>query len=247
MLNFLKNYASTTIKQAASDATAALAAFDPEGATEAQISQMEEALDTIGVKLAKTKTQHAGAQSALAAAVKLHDTRMKAAEMLSADPSKEKSLETMVKLIEDSEPEIEDLRKAEADYAIDLAALSSAYDDAANKLKTARRTLEQAHRDMDRAKLNEARAKERAETAAVAAGVHQGADTLNVALDAMKRKAKAANEAADAANMKASVLAPSKAENDPAIAAALAAASGSTVGTTMTIQERLAALKQKAA
>jgi hypothetical protein len=91
---------------------------------------------------------------------------------------------------------------------------------------------------MERADLAAHRAKDRAATAQIAAGV---------ALDAMSRKTQAAQDAADAANRKASVLTPQDHEKeDPNIAGALAAAAG-TPPAPASAADRLAALKARAA
>jgi hypothetical protein len=100
---------------------------------------------------------------------------------------------------------------------------------------------------MERAAADADRARDRAQAAEIAAGVKKGGDTLNVALDAMTRKTQAAQDAADAANRKATVLTPQDHEKeDPNIAAALAAASGAPAAPT-NVADRLAALKAKAA
>jgi hypothetical protein len=94
--------------------------------------------------------------------------------------------------------------------------------------------------------LLEGRAKEKADAAALTAGIHQNSNTLNVALDAMKRKTQMANDAAAAANMKVSALVPTETTTDPNIASAMAQVDGTLDKATMPLADRLAALKNKA-
>lgn len=251
-LHFFGSYASTKVKDAAKSAVDALVAFDPEGATQAQIDLMEKSLDSLGLKLSDVKRQYDEAKAHLDAAAKLNDTRLAAAELLqqqisAGDASKQKSLDSLLTIVEQAQPELDGLKKDASDVKSYLDELQTAYSTAAEKLKAARRQLDQAHRDMERASLAESRAKDRAETAAIAAGVRTGGDTLNVALDAMQRKTQAAQDAAAAANLKATTLAPQDHEKeDPAIAAALAAAAGAPAEP-QSAADRLAALKNRAA
>lgn len=248
MLNFLTAFAGQKVKDAAKSATAALVAFDPKGATEAQISLMDGQLDDLGKKVAGTQRQYTEAKAALDAATKLNAQRLTAAETLQAqvtggDASKEASLTKLLDIIEQAQPDLNGLKQDESQVKAYLADLQTAYDAAADKLKTARRDLGQAQRGMERAGLSEQRALDRADAAALAAGVHSGGDALNTALDAMKRKTAAATDAANAANLKASTLAPQDHEkDDPAIAAAMADASGQPAKP-QSAAERLAALK----
>jgi chromosome segregation ATPase len=251
-LHFFGSYASTKVKDAAKSAVDALVAFDPEGATQAQISLMETSLDTLGVKLSSVQRQYDEAKQHLDAASKLNTTRLTAAETLqqqiaAGDASKQQSLDTLLGIIEQGQPELDALKKDETDVKTYLAELQSAYSSAAEKLKAAHRQLEEAHRTMERANLAADRAKDRADTAAIAAGVRSGGDTLNVALDAMQRKTRAAEDAAAAANLKANTLAPQDHEReDPNIAAALAAAAGAPAAP-QSSADRLAALRNRAA
>ncbi|MGY3582436.1 chromosome segregation ATPase [Bradyrhizobium sp. USDA 4341] len=251
-LNFFGSYATTKVKDAAKSAVDALVAFDPEGATQAQISLMEQSLDTLGVKLSSVQRQYDEAKQHLDAALKLNSTRLTAAETLqqqiaSGDASKQQSLDTLLGIIEQAQPELDALKRDENDVKGYLAELQTAYSSAAEKLKAAHRQLDEAHRNMERANLASERAKDRADTAAIASGVRSGGDTLNVALDAMQRKTRAAEDAAAAANLKANTLAPQDHEKeDPNIAAALAAAAGAPTAP-QSSADRLAALKNRAA
>jgi hypothetical protein len=98
---------------------------------------------------------------------------------------------------------------------------------------------------MVHATLEEQRAASRAETARAVAGLGSGSGSgINVALDAMTRTAQETRDRAAALDMKAKALTGAKtAEQDPNIAAAMAAAAGTAANAT--IADRLAALRQR--
>jgi hypothetical protein len=96
---------------------------------------------------------------------------------------------------------------------------------------------------MERASIEEQRVAERAETARAVAGLSSGSG-INVALDAMTRTAQQTRDRAAALDMKAKALSGAKtAEEDPNIAAAMAAAAGTAANAT--VADRLAALRER--
>lgn len=250
-LKFLSAFATQKVQDAAQSAIAALVLFDPKGATEAQISLMDGQLDQLGLKVSSTQRQYNDAKQSLDVAQRLNGQRLTAAESLQAliaagDASKEASLNSLLNIIEQAQPDLNGLKRDEAEVKAYLADLQTAFRAAADKLKTARSELGQAQRGMERADLARDRAHDRADAAALAAGVHTAGDALNTALGAMKAKTAAAEDAAGAANLKALTLAPQDYEkDDPNIAAAMAGASGEPTKP-QSVSERLAALKNAA-
>jgi hypothetical protein len=89
------------------------------------------------------------------------------------------------------------------------------------------------------------RAASRAETARAVAGLSSGSGSgINLALDAMTRTAQQTRDRAAALDMKAKALSGAKtAEEDPNIAAAMAAVAGTAANAT--VADRLAALQQR--
>lgn len=251
-LQFFGKYATQKVKDAAKAAAEALVAFDPKGATEAQISLMDGQLDQLGQKVSATQREYNEAKTVLDAALKLNTTRLTAAETLESQieagaTDKQASLDRLLAIIEAAQPELDGLKREAAEISAYLTELRAAYEAAAVKLKTARQQLTQAERDMDRAGVAADRARDRADTATIAAGVHKGGDTLNTALDAMRKKTVAAQDAAGAANLKASTLAPQDHEkDDPNIAAAMQGAANEPAKP-QSSAERLAAMKSRAA
>ena len=181
--------------------------------------------------------------------------RMAAAEQLQSqanaatDPARkaslEKSLTTLVDMLEKMAPDVEREKQDAVDAKGFLEMLESAYQDAGGKLKAARSELERAQRDMARAAQQKQTAEQQAEAARRAAGLVQTTSSLTVALKTMQDVAAKDLASADAAMAKARLLKPSKPEQDDAnIAEALAAASGKPPAPT-SLTDRLAALKAK--
>ena len=123
--------------------------------------------------------------------------------------------------------------------------LEQTYAEAGGKLKTARSELERAQRDMARAAQQREQADRQAEAARRAAGLASQTSSLTVALKAMQDAAQKDLASADAQMSKARLLRPTRPEqDDPNIAAALAAASGKPP-VPQSLTDRLAALKAR--
>ncbi|TAN49479.1 MAG: hypothetical protein EPN21_11705 [Methylococcaceae bacterium] len=254
MLSFIKNLVGVKKDQAVQAGIEALVRWDPKGATEAELRSMEEHLDELGLQVAEARVSLKREQQEADAVKTLLNQRMAVAETLqnqaatATDPGKkagiEKSLATVLDLLEQMTPEVERETQDVADAESFLVLLEKTYADAGAKLKAARSELERAERDMKRAEQQREQAERQAEMARRAAGLSQTTSGLNVALKAMKDSAAKDLATAEAANAKAKLLTPTQPEEeDPNIAAALAAVSGTT--SPQSAAERLAALKAK--
>jgi hypothetical protein len=130
-----------------------------------------------------------------------------------------------------------------------LMEAETAYQAKATALTGAKAKLTRARQEMERASIEEQRAAARAETARAVAGLSSGSGTssgsgINIALDAMTRTAQQTRDRAAVLDMKAKALSGAKtAEEDPNIAAAMAAAAGMSANST--VADRLAALQQR--
>ena len=120
-----------------------------------------------------------------------------------------------------------------------------AYQAKATALREAKAKLTRAKNDLAHAAVEEQRAAWRAETARVVAGLSSGSGSgINVAVDAMTQTAQATRDRAATLDMKAKALSGAKAaEEDPNIAAAMAAAAGTVANAT--VADRLAALQRR--
>ncbi|WP_027184378.1 hypothetical protein [Desulfovibrio inopinatus] len=250
---FVKNFGKQKAQDAGKSIVQSLASWDPEAASAAEIESMEERLNSLTQKVAEARQSYQKEKKEADEIEALYNQRLKAAEILqeklTADPGNsqiETAMEQVVATLEEMQPDIErEIQEAEEAKAF-MQELEDVAKIAADKLKTARKTLDAAKRDMERAKIREGQAKEQSERAAELAGLRKQSDDLGSALDAMRREADKANAQADAARTKAKLLAPTKQETvgNDALAEAMKEAAGEPAKPTA-ISDRLAALKRK--
>jgi DNA repair exonuclease SbcCD ATPase subunit len=255
MFNFIRHFAGVKADQAVQSGIEALVRWDPKGATEAELRAMEEHLDELGLEVAQARAAYGREKQEADAIQTLLNQRVAAAEMLQGqlttevDPTRratlEQSLHTLLDMLEQMAPDVEREASEARDAQEFLAMLEQTYADAGAKLKEARRQLERAERDMRRAEQQREQAERQAEVARRAAGLSGTTNSLNVALKAMNEAAARDLAQAEAASLKAKLLAPTRPEqDDPNIAAALAAASGKGP-VPQSASERLARLKAR--
>ena len=252
MFSFVRNLVGVKTDGAVNAAMEALVRWDPQSASEAELRTMEQNLDALGQQVAQARQKFDREKREADQINALYHQRLAAAESLqkqmdgAADGAQKdalsKSLETLVKMIEDMTTDVK-RETQDADDAHDfLQTLEQTYNQAGQKLKGARSELDRAQRDMQRASQQRQSAAQQADAARQAAGLATSTSSLTVALKAMRDAADKDMASADAARNKAKLLAPSQPEKeDPNIAAALAAASGKPTG--LSVTDRLAALK----
>jgi len=254
-LPFIRNLISVKGDQGVQAALEAIVRWDPAGASEAQLLTMDQNLDVIGKQVEAARTSYEDEVKQLQAIEALSHQRMSAADLLQkqmdaeTDSAKKAtlqgSLQTLVTMLEEITPDLEQHRKDAQEAHDFLTALETNYNEAAAKLRTAKADLDRARREMGMAAHEREAAERRAAQAREASGLVHSTNSLNVALQAMHEAATKDKEAAAAANRKAAVLTPSSPEkDDPNIAAAMAAASGSSKPQS-SLADRLAALKAK--
>ncbi|WP_197711074.1 hypothetical protein [Chromatium okenii] len=237
MLSFIRHFAGVKTDQAMQVGIEALVRWDPKGATEAELRAMEQRLDELGLEVAQARASYEREKKEADAIQTLLNQRMAAAELLQTQvavefdaarrASLEKSLNTLLDMLEQMTPDVEREVSEAADAQSFLAMLETTYADAGSKLKAARSQLERAERDMKRAEQQREAAERQAESARRAAGLSSTTNSLSVALKAMNDAAARDLAQAQAATAKAKLLAPTRPEqDDPNLAAALAAASG---------------------
>ncbi|MBK1694342.1 hypothetical protein CKO09_06250 [Chromatium weissei] len=255
MFNFIRHFAGVKTDQAMQVGIEALVRWDPKGATEAELRAMEQRLDELGLEVAQARAAYEREKKEADAIQILLNQRMAAAELLQTQiaiefdatrrTSLEKSLNTLLDMLEQMTPEVEREVSEATDAQSFLAMLETTYADAGSKLKAARSQLERAERDMKRAEQQREVAERQAESARRAAGLSSTTNSLNVALKAMNDAAARDLAQAQAATAKAKLLAPTRPEqDDPNLAAALAAASGA-LPPAQSASDRLARLKMR--
>jgi len=257
MLAFLRNFAGVKADRTVQAGVEALVRWDPEGASEAELRTMEQHLDDLGRQVAVARQSYDRERREAEAIEALSRQRMAAAEQLQGqiaaegDPARraglERSLETLVAMLEQMAPETEREKQDAADAKDFLEMLEKTYAEAGGKLKHARSELERARRDMARAGQQRQTAEQQAEAARRAAGLTRATSSVTIALKAMQEAAQRDLASADAALAKAKLLRPTRPEQeDPNIAAAMAAAAGKSPAP-QNLGERLAALRARTA
>lgn len=248
--SFFKNYGKTKFKDGVNALNDAIVAFDPEGATEAAISEMEENFDNINVEFSKAKSVWDKEQREADEIIAVRDQRMAAAEHISrqleADADNAQLNDALVQLLDSLEGMEDDiaLEVEEAEDAKevmeDLQLTVTMY---ADKLKGARTDMRKASNAMANAKRKAERADEKAKRAAQSAGLRNSAGGISSALESMNKQAEEANQKADAATRKAELLGSKEVEQNDAVAQAMAAVSGEAPAPT-SAKDRLAALRK---
>ena len=257
LLSFTKCFIGAGGEQAATALTTAMVKMSPEAATAAELDKMEQDLDAAGQLVSQLQRELTDERHAYDAINARYTQMMGAAENLQhqidaasflKDPL-QASLATLVAQIEEMVPELDqDKKDIDATQAL-LTEAEVAYQAKATALRDAKAKLIRAKNDMAHAAVEEQRAAWRAETARAVAGLSSGSGSgsgsgINVAVDAMTQTAQATRDRAAVLDMKAKALSGAKAaEEDPNIAAAMAAAAGTVANAT--VADRLAALQQR--
>lgn len=233
--------------------TQAIVAFDPETASDAQISLMEEELDKLGRRVGQAEQAVRKDHEETAALVQQYDKYMSAAERLEGQlgaaedaqrESLEASLEKLVRELENLQPEIDRERQEDAEAEAFSVELRESYDQAAKKLKQAKTNLQKAQRRMEQAKLKKERADDRAQGVREAAGLSSSMGGLQTALTAMEKEAEKSETETRSAELKIGAFGKKEISDDPNIAAALDGTDTKALPQT-SAKDRLAALRNK--
>src|SRR5215467_6627325 len=125
MLAFLKNLAGVKMDKAAQAGIEALVRWDPKSASEAELRTMEQHLDELGREVALARQSYDREKREADAIQALSHQRMAAAEQLQrqmdaeTDPTRkasvQKSLETLVGMLEQMAPEVDREKADEVD------------------------------------------------------------------------------------------------------------------------------------
>jgi chromosome segregation ATPase len=255
MFSFVRNMIGVKTDQAVNSAVETIVRWDPKSATEAELRTMEQNLDALGRQVAEARMAFDKERREAESIHTLSQQRMAAAEQLQSrlaaesDPTRkselERSLATRVTMLEGMAPDVDRESRDAADAEEFLHSLEATYQQAGQKLKSARDDLTRAQRDMGRAEQQREMAQQRAEGARQAAGLSGATSGLSVALKAMQDSAAKDLASAEAANAKARLLTPTKPEqDDPNIARAMAEVQGK-LPAPSGLGDRLAALRQK--
>lgn len=252
MFKFLKAFTETKIEDAGEALAGAIVRYDTEGATEATIKMMDDNLNQILKEAGQARVEYGKEQREADEIVKLYNQRLQAAETLqtqmaeATDRTKAASLSaslgTLLGLLEEMGDDVEREKQEAIDAKEMLDELEATASEAADTLKDARTELKKAKQGMQKAQLAEERAKKKAKRAELASGIRSKTGGINTAIEAMQKRTDDAKASADASTMKARLLKPTGGiDEDPNITAAMG---GGEDTSTMSIQDRLAALKK---
>lgn len=231
VMPFLRNFLAAQGDNVTKGVVKAMVELDPESASKADLATMEQDLDRAGRAIAKLRADLVSEQKELEAVEKQYGQLMGAAEVLQkriaagADASVQTSLTNLLNKIEHIVPELDRDRQTVKDTESLLHEAETAYAAKAEGLRQAKHNLEDAKHDLAHAKIEEERADERAQQAAVVAGLKESTTSnLSTALNSMRAAASDARQRAESHNMKAAALTGDEAAEDANVKSALAEA-----------------------
>ena len=249
-MGFFSSYGKTKAEDLRNSIVGVLANWDPEGASEAEIDEMNDKLVQVSEQCAKAKNAMVKEKNEADAIVKLYNQRVDAANLLksqvdaetdtTAKASKEKSLNTLLDTLEKMAPDVEREKQEAVDAEDFFKYLEGITISAAEKLKTARSEYNDAIRSMAKAKITEQMANDKEQASRIASGLEK--NDFGTAMGAIKKITEDANARAEAAKNRADLLKPVSVEEDANVKAALEAVSGKATPTN--VGDRLAALKK---
>ena len=255
-LSFLAGFGKAKAAQAGGSIIELIVRFDPETASEAQISEFEQELTQLTSQVAQVRREYQKEKDEADAIVKQYNQYLAAAENLQAqanDPVNadkkdaiEKSLAGLLGRIEGMVGDVEREKQEAEEAKAFLDQLEQAAEEAATKVTSARAALKGAQREMASAALSRQKADKQAEQSAVLAGLRSRTDSFGTALSAMKSVAQKDRDSAAASGYKAQLLTkntPTSIDNDPLVAAALGTVKGDPKPA-VSLSDRLAALKK---
>lgn len=244
-MGFWNKFLKQKAKDVSNGLTAAAVKWDPNSATEAEIEEMDDQLKKISKQYAEAKVDYEKEQKE-ADLIKVNYNRyLQAAQNLQALIDKgedvEKNTATLNKILtqlEEMKPEVQrevDEAKEAKEFMDELLASVEMYGE---KLKSARKALTQAKRNMEKSELQAKRAKEREEQLKENEGIKKSGNGLDIVLRTMNEQAEKSKAETEASKIRQQLLKTPKLEDDADIAAAL----GATNTSSQSSSDRLASL-----
>jgi phage shock protein A len=225
-----------------------IAQWDPEFATDLEIEQMEQEFDKINAEVTRAKNEMAREVRDYNEKHFTYDQILASAKILQEQGNAEKAM-TQIDRAEAMVPDLE-REKAEAEEATEyFVSMQKELNEFAKKIAEGKRIIESKRRQAEMAKLKAEREDRKVENAKVLAGLKERTSGMASLAQIYDKQRDQAEQRADASKRKAEVftsVAPSpKKEEDPEIAAAMAAAKGTPVMRTETFEEKMARLKKR--
>lgn len=240
-LSFMTNYISTKARDLHDGAIKLVAKWDPDAVGEAQLKEWDDTAREMAQAAVRAASDAKTAKDALTNTQSNVDRYTAAAEKLAAagnegaaNKAADQALEWAGKL-ETAQAEAQDAEQ----WAVETRV---AAENAQRLVMEGRRKIEAAKRDQSRALQAEKVAEQRRADRERMAGITNGLDGADLAINAMAANTRAARERAEANNLRSGVLGKAV-EADAAIQAALAEVDGQPKATSL--QDKLAALKSR--
>lgn len=250
---FLNHFGRQKVKEAKKGVTEMIVKFDPQSASEAQISMLDEQVSELSLETSKIRQLAQKERAEATAARDNYNNHLKAAQHIenqlddeSLSKSKraelEKSLLALTEKLEEMYPDVQ-TEIQEADEAEqELSDMETMLKSAADKLKSARKTHDRAMREMSKSERQVKQAAEKEARAKRLSGITADENNFDVALNAMREITENNKAQADASSRKADLLKTETLADDTNISAALASVTNTDV-TSKTASERLGKLK----
>ncbi|MBP9758038.1 MAG: hypothetical protein KBD06_05540, partial [Candidatus Pacebacteria bacterium] len=181
-MSFYRHYIAAKAGALNASTLALIVNWDPQGASEADLRAREEFLDKIGSQLVAVRHQFDAETKALQPKLNTFNERVAAAEDLHRQAEalpmgskeragKEKSLKTLVEMIEADQVDIDQAKADVVETKQWLEERENAHKEAASSLRAAKGQLERAQKDLSRATQQASREKSRTAEARAASGL----------------------------------------------------------------------------
>ncbi len=251
--SFGVNYAAVKVGNVFANLKNTVDSWDPEGSSEADILGIDQQLNELALEAGQVEQKVAKEMADVVRVRADYNRKVGGLEVLQnkLDTTTDEALKAQIETV--MEEELTNLAELEAQLVVEeqeeveaveeLAQIKDLCKIVAEKLKTARKTIEQGKAAAAKAERREQLASEKEQRAKKVAGITQDMGAVTGALNAYSKKADAANARANALELKASLLAPKAASN--LMEEAMKAADAGSAAPKMSIQERMAALKKK--
>lgn len=245
-MTFLTNFLKAKANDALNGLTQTAIQFDPATASAAQIATVSDALSAVNRRLAELQMNFESAKKKVVDDEAEIHRNIDAATLLSGQGKDDKAGPLLDNVEKTLNPKLIADKQDVADIEETIKQFEGRRNDLQTKLSTAKSRTDTAQRDLERAKLQAARAHDMEDQAKKDAGLLQSVNDLDVASNAMEQAAAKARIDADTAMRNAKSLggmASGDRSTDPDVAAAFAAADGKGTAPTMSVADRLAAMK----
>jgi chromosome segregation ATPase len=225
-----------------------IASWDPELATDVEIEQMEREFDKINLEVTRAKKEMEREITEYREKRYSYDQILASAKLLQDQGHMEKAMKQMDR----AESMVADLEKEknEADEATEyFMSLQKELNEFGRKIAVSKQTIEAKRRQAEMAKLKARNEERKAENAKILAGLKEHTSGMASLAQIYDKQREQAEMHADAARRKAEVFtatAPSAhQEEDPEIAAAMAAVSNKPTVSTESFEDRMARLSKQ--